>query len=154
MTQEKRLTESCDGANPRQLPAGALLVPVQRYRQVFATLLEALSQHSDHVFMVIQKLLNQLTESSLHILVLNLQSESQQKQHLSPATSAHWLISLLGKQNTLAFPRIPALRVEMSSQFLRETICVVNFSAGINPHWKTTCLLAAVVQTFSAKLNC
>lgn len=51
----------------------------QRYRHVFTTLLESLSQHCHHVFMVIQKLLNKFTEPCLHILILNLQSEVQQQ---------------------------------------------------------------------------
>lgn len=49
------------------------------YRHVFTALLESLSQHGNHVFMVIQKLPDQFTEPSLHILILNLQSEVQQQ---------------------------------------------------------------------------
>lgn len=40
--------------------------------QVSATLLEALSQHGDHVFVVVQQLLHQFTETRLLILILDL----------------------------------------------------------------------------------
>lgn len=44
--------------------------------QVSATLLEALSQHGDHVFVVVQQLLHQLTEARLLVLILDLQRET------------------------------------------------------------------------------
>lgn len=44
--------------------------------QVSATLLEALSQHGDHVFVVVQQLLHQFTEPGLLVLVLDLQTET------------------------------------------------------------------------------
>lgn len=37
-----------------------------------ATLPEALGEHGDHVFVVVQQLLHQLTETSLHVLVFDL----------------------------------------------------------------------------------
>lgn len=44
--------------------------------QVPATLLEALSQHGDHVFVVVQQLLHQFTETCLLVLILDLQKET------------------------------------------------------------------------------
>lgn len=69
------------GLRPRCCPAAP------PYRHVLATLLEALSQHGDHVLVVVQELLDQLAEASLHVLVLDLQAERQQKQRSSPPTS-------------------------------------------------------------------
>lgn len=71
---------SCEGdtgeaAGHSGLAEARLLAATQPYRQVFATLLEALSQHGDHVFVVVQKLLDQLAEASLHVLILDLQPE-------------------------------------------------------------------------------
>lgn len=48
----------------------------QWYLHVFARLLESLRQHGDHIFVVVQKLPNQLTEMSLHVLILNLHTDS------------------------------------------------------------------------------
>lgn len=42
------------------------------YLHVSATLPEALCQHGDHVLVVVQQLLHQLTEASLDILILDL----------------------------------------------------------------------------------
>lgn len=44
--------------------------------QVSATLLEALSQHGDHVFVVVQQLLHQFTVTRLLVLLLDLQKET------------------------------------------------------------------------------
>lgn len=109
-TQEKLTVMDADQSG---VPDGSVLAFLQRYRHVFATLLEPLSQHGDHVFMVVQKLLDQLAEASLHILILNLQSETQQKQRSSPSTSPQRFLSFPRKKNyntTLPFPRIPAVR--------------------------------------------
>lgn len=109
-TQEKLTVMDADQSG---VPDGSVLVFLQRYRHVFATLLEPLSQHGDHVFMVVQKLLDQLAEASLHILILNLQSETQQKQRSSPSTSPRRFLSFPRKKKnntTLASPRIPAVR--------------------------------------------
>lgn len=99
-TQEKLTVMDADQS---AVPDGSVLAFLQRYRHVFATLLEALSQHGDHVFMVIQELLDQLAEASLHILILNLQPETQQKQRSSPSKKKN-------NNTTLASPGIPALR--------------------------------------------
>lgn len=146
-TQEKLTVMDADQSG---VPDGSVLAFLQRYRHVFATLLEALSQHGDHVFMVIQKLLDQLAEASLHILILNLQSETQQKQRSSPSTSPQRFLSFPRKKNqhNARFSQNSSCqREKQSSQVLRETICVVlNFSdqdsVGINLHWKTTRLLS------------
>lgn len=42
-----------------------------------ATLPEALSQHGDHVFVVVQQLLHQFTETGLDILILDLDTEGR-----------------------------------------------------------------------------
>lgn len=44
--------------------------------QVSATLLEALGQHGDHVFVVVQQLLHQFTVTRLLVLLLDLQKET------------------------------------------------------------------------------
>lgn len=52
--------------------------------EVSATLLEALSQHGDHVFVVVQQLLHQFTEPGLLVLILDLQTETSCLKHTSP----------------------------------------------------------------------
>lgn len=44
--------------------------------QVSATLLEALGQHGDHIFVVVQQLLHQFTETRLLVLILDLQKDT------------------------------------------------------------------------------
>lgn len=53
------------------------------YLDVFATLPEALGQHGDHVFVVVQKLLHQFTETCLDVLVFNLENRKMIKAHIS-----------------------------------------------------------------------
>lgn len=48
---------------------------VSSHLDVPATLPEALSQHGDHIFMVVQQLLHQFTETGLNVLILDLDIE-------------------------------------------------------------------------------
>lgn len=64
--------------------------------EVSATLLEALSQHGDHVFVVVQQLLHQFTEPGLLVLILDLQTETHTSNsnthlHLFVRRSELWI---------------------------------------------------------------
>lgn len=61
---------------------------LHRYLDVSATLPEALGQHGDHVFVVVQQLLHQFTETSLRFLILDL------SKHTNVSTNTETLSSL------------------------------------------------------------
>lgn len=84
-------------------------IPVS-HLQVSATLLKALSQHGDHVFVVVQQLLHQFTETRLLVLILDLQEETgayySQLQNKSIAISESDVLQLKCFSSFLRFDTV------------------------------------------------